>query len=191
MLRELLLLLSPLPLFLPFLLSSPKGDLLLSLFLFEEPQQNGRPIHRALCDGWDANRLPDSRGGCRCLSLLVILSAAKTPPHFAFAFAFAVGIRAELHPGVYASREAAYPLPKAGAKPEERSDLLLPLIASAFAVILFFAFSAQKSHVKLRNHLNQTNKIRWSWHVSYVQSAILKRVEKNKKPRREIVSLRG
>ena len=44
----------------------------------------------------------------------------------------------------------------------------------------FSSNSARKSHVKPRNHLNPTNKTRSSWHVSYVQSAILKTVEKNK-----------
>jgi hypothetical protein len=43
--------------------------------------------------------------------------------------------------------------------PAATARLLLPLH-------LFFAFSAQKSHVKSQNHLNPTNKTRSSWHFS-------------------------
>jgi hypothetical protein len=36
-----------------------------------------------------------------------------------------------------------------------------------------FAFSAQKSHVKPKNHLSNTNKTRSSWRFRYAQLAIL------------------
>jgi hypothetical protein len=48
-------------------------------------------------------------------------------------------------------------------------------------LIFYLPFSAQKSHVKPSNHLNETNKTRSSWHFSYTQPAILKTVEKKGK----------
>src|SRR6266849_523992 len=42
---------------LSFLLSSPKG-ICCCLFSFPQPKQNGCPILRALCEGWDVNTPP-------------------------------------------------------------------------------------------------------------------------------------
>jgi len=183
-LRELLLLLSPLPLFLPFLLSSPKGDLLLSLFLFEEPQQNGCPIHRAPLRWVGCKPSPIRQSRRLSLSFFAChsersLSAAKNPRILPLLSLSPLGLELGFSPASMPAAKRPTALPKAGAKPEGRSDLLLPLLLPLF---YFFAFLAQKSHVKPRNHLNQTNKTRWSWHVSYVQSAILKTVEKTRSP---------
>jgi hypothetical protein len=46
---------------------------------------------------------------------------------------------------------------------------------------LFFAFSAQKSHVKSKNHLNPTNQTRSQMKKTYSKTAILKTVEKTNK----------
>jgi hypothetical protein len=56
-------------------------------------------------------------------------------------------------------RKGATALPKAGAKPEGRSDRILPLFLPLFLLLHFFsAFSAQKTHVKPQNHLTPSNK---------------------------------
>jgi hypothetical protein len=47
--------------------------------------------------------------------------------HHILPLAFAFGTRAGLQPSVQASRAAATALPKAGAKPEGRSDCISPL----------------------------------------------------------------
>ena len=39
---------------------------------------------------------------------------------------------------------------------------------------LFFAFSAQKTHVKPQNHLSHSQSTTSAWHFSYTQPAILK-----------------
>jgi hypothetical protein len=39
--------------------------------------------------------------------------------------------------------------------------------------IIFFAFSAQKTHVKSQNHLTIDQSARSAWRISYVQTAIL------------------
>jgi hypothetical protein len=55
---------------------------------------------------------------------------------------------------------------------------VLDSITLALASYFSFASLARKTHVKPKNHLNNTNKIRSSWHISFTQPAILKTVEK-------------
>jgi len=68
----------------------PAGELLLSLSLVPQPQQNGRPIHRALCDGSDVNRPHPAQLLLPLPSLLIVIltlsvAEGEEPPHFAFA----------------------------------------------------------------------------------------------------------
>jgi hypothetical protein len=46
-------------------------------------------------------------------------------------------------------------------------------IAFILPLHLFFAFSAQKSHVKPQNYLTHYQSTTSTWHFSYVQPAIL------------------
>ena len=75
---------------------------------------------------------------------------------------------------------------QSGMKPEAPDS-----IAVAFAVIYFFAFSAQKSHVKSQNHLNQTNNKRSKMEKSSTPTAMLKTIEKKQQSPRGTAPLRG
>jgi hypothetical protein len=46
-------------------------------------------------------------------------------------------------------------------------------IAFALALTFLLPFSAQKSHVKPKNHLSQYRTTTSEWHFSYAQTAIL------------------
>jgi hypothetical protein len=73
-------------------------------------------------------------------------------------------------------------LPKAGAKPEGRSDRLIA-VAFAFSLYLFFAFLAQKTHVKPLNRLTLSPSSTYIWRMRYPQSAIIKiGIKKEKAP---------
>jgi hypothetical protein len=91
---------------------------------------------------------------------------------FAFAFAFVFGIERASAPRLAQPRSG---LPLCRRPERSPKGEATDLIAVAFAFVFLSAFSAQKTHVKPQNHLNLTNKTRSSWHVSYSQSAILKR----------------
>ena len=72
-------------------------------------------------------------------------------------------------------------------------SLLLPLLFVLLfvAFVIFSSKTAQKSHVKSQNHLTPSHPITSTVKFSYLHSAILKTVEKNKKAPQGHSSLRG
>src|SRR5882757_9403667 len=113
--------------------------------------------------------------------------AALTPlDHFSHKFVLPQSLRSDPSMSIHPSRGERT---SAGPQPERSAHSLCSYfscchpvgICCCFLLLhLFFAFSAQKSHVKSQNHLTPSNKTRSSLKFSYPQTAIIKTVEKNK-----------
>ena len=170
---------------------------LLSLLpVLSPPQINGCPIHRALCDGWDDKVPAHPRRRCLCFLLpttktvisteaahgLIVSSAVeksasqpKQPLSHCrvFALVFVIGFSDQSEP----NRPNGFRSSAEGTIPDERLKTLGE--ASCFCRrIYFFAFSAQKSHVKPQRPLKPTASSTYRWHVYPLQSRIIKLASK-------------